>query len=141
MKKINNKGFTLVEVLAVVAILGMLTTVTVIAYTKYISSTKVKSCDMLAKSASDAASNYYMTHATSTSSVSFDTLVEEKYLENAANPYNKNGSCTGKVIITRDTSGNLNINSYEVKLCCSKYYYTYVFPGGTKTKNSSCEAN
>ena len=141
MKRMNNLGFTLVEVLATVTILGILAVTAVVAYSTHIANSKKESYDMLAKSASDAAANYYMEHSTSTTSVTLSTLVSEGYLENAANPYNKEGKCTGKVTITRDGTGTINSNSYSVSLCCSNRFYTYTFPGGTKTKNSSCQAN
>ena len=41
MKKINRKGLTMVELLAVVVIIGILASMSIIAYTKYINSAKI----------------------------------------------------------------------------------------------------
>ena len=132
----SNKGYTLVEILAVVIILGILSLIGVISYTRYISSSKKQAYNTLAKSAYQAAEEYYM-NDNLIDEVTLNELVELQYLENATDP--SGGVCTGKVSITVNNSSNgLDSNDYEVILCCANYNYTYLFPTGTKTKNDEC---
>ena len=48
----NNKGFTLVEILSTIVILAILSIISVVAYTRYIDYTKKKAYDTMAISAS-----------------------------------------------------------------------------------------
>ena len=138
----NNKGFSLVELLAVVAILGILMGMAIIAYTKYIDYSRKKAYDTLAKSAADAAEEYLMDHP-NTDSINFDVLVDGEYLENAFDPADKGKNCTGTVYVTRNDEGDLlGKNEYSVSVCCANYNYTYRYPGGNKVKNKNgCAAD
>ena len=60
MKKLNNKGFTMVELMAAIAILGILTVAAITAVTQYVAYATKKGYDTLAKSASNAAEDYIM---------------------------------------------------------------------------------
>jgi len=135
----NNKGFTMVELLATITILGILTITAVIAYTRYLDKSKVKSHDTLAKSAYHAAINYYMEHPLATESISIRKLVEDDYLESDKDTTGEK-SCKG--IVTKEstttTPNALDEDNYSVELCCANYNYTYSFPGGSKTHNTTC---
>lgn len=54
----NNKGFTLIEILAAVTILAIISTISVVAVTRYVEKTKVKSYETMVQSVCDAANNY-----------------------------------------------------------------------------------
>ena len=45
----NNKGFTLIEILAAVTILAIISTISVVAVTRYVEKTKVKSYETMYK--------------------------------------------------------------------------------------------
>ncbi len=135
----NNKGFTLVEILGVVTILGIMMSLAIIGYTRYIESSKNKSYNFMAQSASQAAENYYMDYPT-VRTVTFQQLVEDQYLEPTIDPATKSEQCSGKVNITVDNTTGIDVNSYEVIMCCSNVNYTYTFPGGHRVKNDHCEA-
>ena len=67
----KNKGFTLVEILTVIVILGILFAVGITAYSKYKDKARIQGYDTMAKSASQAASEYRMDHP--------DNLVQKYY--------------------------------------------------------------
>ena len=128
----NNKGFTLVELLAVVAILGLLTTLAVVAYSQYIQKAKDRGFDLLAKSAANAAEEYNMDHIGITT-ISLEDLVKEDYLENKKDPNEKDKECDGSVKITHVINEKgLDTYYYEVTLICNTQSYTYCFPEGTE---------
>ena len=136
----NNKGFTLVELLAVVLILGAITVIGLVAYQQYIENTKKKAFVTLAESASNAAAEYNMDHP-NTQRVTLKELVESQYLENAIDPSDKEKRCKGLVKIVHITGyDGLEVDEYDVSICCSKYQVQYHFPGGA-VSTAECGAS
>ncbi len=142
MKKMNRKGFSLVELLGTIVILGILSVTGLIAYTRYKDKARIQAYDTLAQSAINATEEYIMDHP-GTTSVSFEELMEEDYLEKNIDPGTKQGTCEGKVVLkeTIEGSGNsLEVNEYDIHLCCSNYNYTYTENGKQKSKDKYCKA-
>ena len=138
----NDKGFSLVELLAVIAILGILSGIGITAVTRYQEKSKSQAFDTLIKSAKEAAEQYAMDHPSATS-VNFDTLVSEGYLENAIDPRNTNSTCSGTVRINDDDEGvasKLKANGYTVDICCGSYMYQ-IGQDNVKHKTDVCEAD
>lgn len=130
----NNKGFTLVELLATVLILGILSVAALIAYTSYLTSTRNKAYDTMARSAANAASEYGMDYY-GVDSVTFKELYEGQYLEYPQDPSSSGKMCTGKVYIHRNENIDaIETEEYDVIVCCANFSYKYHFPGGKKTK-------
>lgn len=139
----NNKGFSLVELLAVVAILSILSGIAIGAATRYQEKAKQQGYDTLVESAKLAAENYVMDHP-STTSVNFDTLVKEGYLENAIDPGTKNSDCTGTVRVVKGekgTASKITQNDYTVDICCVNYTYSIGKDSKEKIPTSSCMAD
>ncbi len=137
----NNKGFTMIEILGTVTILGILSGLAIISYNSYVNLTKMRAYDTLAKSSINAAEEYIMDHPNETE-VSIATLYDEVYLERPSDPGNKGGLCTGKVTINK-VSGNasqLGTYSYTVTICCTNYNATYTDNAKNKTVNSTCQS-
>ena len=134
----NNKGFSLVELLAVLAILGILFVIGITAYSRYKVKARKQGYETMAKSASQAASEYKMDHPSATA-VTFDTLHKNGYLSSLNDPGSKNSLCSGSVNIKTNsgTSSSLDEEEYTVAICCSNYNYTYYYPAGNKVKNNS----
>ncbi len=121
----NRRGFSLVELLASIAILGILSGLAMTAVQRYQSQAKQQAYDTLVSSAKEAAESYAMDHPSATS-VNFDTLVNEGYLENAIDPAVRGENCTGTVRITDGGKGKaskLKQNDYTVYICCANYTY------------------
>ena len=119
----DNHGFSLVEILAVMAILAILMGIGVGAYTRYRKKAIESEYELIQKNAISAAENYFMDNINDTS-VDFDTLVEESYLEKVVDPAHKKETCTGTVkileAIKSDNPEAIQSNKYKVDLTCGK---------------------
>ena len=134
----NNKGFSLVELLAVIVIISTLAILGVVGYTRYIDYTKQKAYDTMAKSAANATAEYTMDFI-GVDSVTLADLTELEYLEFPTDPSKKGTACKGKVDITyNENDEGLDTEDYTVYICCANYTYKYEFPGGSKTKIDTC---
>ncbi len=142
MKKINNRGFSLVELLAAIAILAILMTMAATAYNSYKKKARAQAYDTMAKAARDAAENYVMDNPT-TKRVTFDELLEEQYIDTITDPRKQSQNCSGKVVIDKVESTDnkvLDNTKYTVNICCKKYSYTYSYPGGAKAEDEECKS-
>lgn len=130
MKK-NSKGFTLVEVLAVIAILGILSGITISAVTRLVTSSKKKTYKNFEDNLKKASNNYLIRHneLAEEQNLKLDaqTLIDEGFLENLTDPVNKKEDCNKKsyVIVTgkRENDSDYNINyTYDICLMCPSYH-------------------
>lgn len=126
----NKKGFTLVEILATIVILGILSVAAILAYSKYIEKSKNDAYDTLAKSAADAAAEYNMVHF-GTTTITLKELVENEYLKNVNDPSTQGKKCSGWVDIRHNVNDDgLETEEYDVTICCANYERIYHFPSG-----------
>ena len=138
----NNKGFSLVELLAVIVIVSILAILGIVGYTRYIDYTKQKAYDTMASSAKNAAAEYTMDYI-GIDSVTLEELTENEYMEFPTDPSSKGTACKGKVDITYNESDEgLDTEDYEVYICCAnytyKYEYKYNLDNVKKTKLNTC---
>ena len=115
----NKNGFTLIEMLGAVAILGMLSTVAIAGTSKYIASSRQKSYKMMSQSIYEATENCAVEGKCQLpGTITTDKLLEYGYLKNLKNPISKNADCTGKAVVTlKGTSQeSLEYADYEYKV-------------------------
>lgn len=116
-RKFNNKGFTLVEILAVIVIIAILGLITVPSFLGVINSSNNATYDILVKDITIASSQLYE---------------EIDYMNNTLYHYNMEGNTNNKIIIGEDLEGNkIGSNRIEVNL------QTLVSNGFLKSNNSS----
>ena len=134
MKKIfkNKKGFSVVEILAVIVILGILIVVSAPAVLKYIDSSTKKGYDSIARSAREGAESYLMDTPSFSGEIQIKDLVEDGLLEKPIDPDDGGYVCDGSVAYELVTGSDEKLDEYKytVNLCCSTYEIAYEFPGG-----------
>ena len=126
----NNEGFSLVELLGVMVILGILLSMGIAAYSRYRKQAAEDSYSMMSENAASAAENYFMDNINE-DSVSIETLVQEEYLERTADPMFKGEVCTGTVnkYDNQNATGNaLESNSYKVIINCKNHSSCNIYP-------------
>ena len=134
MKGKNKKGFTLIEIIAAVTILAIISGIAVISVNRYTINTKKKWYQNMEKSVCDAAKNYIMSEALEDEikdslekgvTIEAKDLMKAKYLEDLVDPNNKSVSCRANVNVklsnTAVGSEGLIEYVYFVKLRCKGY--------------------
>ena len=132
--KINNKGFTFVEILAVIVLIGILTGISIAAFTRYKDNAVKSDYEALARASYNAMEEYMMSHPYD-NTVSLKKLEDENLLSNRKDPGSKDTDCTGTVEVSKNSgsNGKLDDGEYKVHLCCVSYKKTYTYPGGKVT--------
>ena len=143
MKKMNNKGFSLVEILAAIAILAILMAIASTAYNRYKRHARQQAYDTMAKSTTTAAKNYMMENVKQ-KYITFEALLDQEYIDTLQDPRYREEECTGIVInkvMQGQTQKQLDVLFQKVKLCCKNYKYQYDYTGDdvVVTKIDSCE--
>lgn len=118
---LNKKGFTLVELLAVVAILGILSGFAVMAVTSYKERSRKKLYENYEKQMKDATINYFTSNldkipaSGSSVNITTDTLISSSLLDSMTDPLNSNKKCSGYVKAKNNSniSGNNSYNASQ----------------------------
>ena len=142
-KNISDKGFTLIEILGAIVILGILMGIGVISYTRYRKQAVETSYDLIKKNAVSAAENYFMDNV-GEETVDLHELVEKSYLDSVKDPEKKNETCDGTVTIIDKsiTDGtSLQKNTYKVYLKCEKRTSCLIVPGDLECDSDEIPTN
>ena len=132
----NNKGFSMIELLGVIVIIGILAGLAIPAVTKYIGKTRNRAYDNLYESAYSAAQEKYMHDLEDADSKEYEIvrdLYNQGYMDEPIDPSNK-GICDGKVFITEDESTEVSEYTFKVQLDCTNECREYY--SGKKSKDN-----
>ena len=97
----NNKGFSMIELLGVIVIIGILAGLAIPAVTKYIGKTRDRAYDNIYESAYSAAQEKYMHDLENAERIDYEIvkdLYNQGYMDEPIDPSNK-GLCDGKVLL------------------------------------------
>lgn len=132
-RKLNSKGFTMIEIMAVVVILGILAGVAIPSVFKYVRKTRTQSYEIMQSSLYDGARNFtldennYLPLCTSgyADIENFDNmLVDLKYVERLTDPVDNSKQCTYNVygcMESEPSMDSLASYKYKVQLKCTDY--------------------
>ena len=128
---LNKNGFSFVEILAVIVLMGILSGIGITAYTRYRSKSLEKTYNMFSENVASAAEEYFMSNSKETT-VSLTTLVSEGYLESDVDPNSQDDLCTGTVtaISSGSSDAAIPLFTFKVNMNCSKYSGCKQYPGG-----------
>ena len=141
----NNKGFSMIELLGVIVIIGILAGLAIPAVTKYIGKTRNRAYDNIYESAYAAAQEKYMHDLEDTNkSYSLRDLYDQGYMDEPIDPSNK-GFCDGTVkveeIEDEDLDGEVDLEvsefKYKVTLKCTGNKCREYYTGKDSKKNGS----
>lgn len=141
---LNKKGFTLMEMLGAVALIGILGTVAVVGTQKYIAKSRAKSYKTMSQSIYEAAENCAIEgncDFVSQNTISTDNLIDDGYLDDLKNPIQSKSDCRGTVSVsvggTSVASAEYHDYKYTVSLRCEgldNLQKDYVWPDAKQTK-------
>ncbi len=128
----NKKGFTMIELMATITLLGIMLTLAVVSVSKYLSKARNTVYRDYEDTLKNATTNYFLNHTgllpeindANGTKVLATTLIDEGYLENMKDPKNNSFNCNNNsyVIVTRKDNVGFNMDlEYKVCLVCSKY--------------------
>ena len=135
----SNKGFTMIELLATIVILGFLATIGVVSTGKYLTQSKEKSYRIMSQSVYEAYENCAIQGncilPSPGSSITYNDITQLKkigYLDSLRNPNSSKSDCTGLIVISADSNQTVKEYvkyHYEVRLDCEGMqgieYYTW----------------
>ena len=141
----NNKGFSMIELLGVIVIIGILFAVALPAVTKYIGKTRNRAYDNIYESAYSAAQGKYMNDLqTGNTEYNIKHLYDQGYMDEPIDPSNKT-FCDGTVLVEEiedeDHDGNTDLEvsefKYKVTLDCTGNKCREYYTGKDSKKNGS----
>ena len=127
---LNNKGFSLVELLAIITILGLIMGTAIPAYQQYVTKTRKEAYDTLITSSRTAAQNKFLADGQPIVCKKYyivEDLYGGGYMDKPSDPASTATNCTGEVYIKSapDSETDLMENYYlSVHLKCSVYETT-----------------
>lgn len=144
--RMSEKGFTLIEIIAVIAIIGILSGIALGAVSKYQLKARNETYKNYESNLKSAAQDYLLYNqmeipeSGGTKTITSDELISGGYLDEMTDPIKNNKKCTATVVVTNkqslktngettkkdnsniDSSNTMNLDlEYKVHLSCEGY--------------------
>ena len=128
--RINKKGFTMLELLAVIIILGILISLAYTSISRYINQARSTTYEDFEKNITSGVTNYLIDHTGSIPNegeslvVDVEKLVCEGYVEDLQDPRESSKTCNldSYAIVKRNANTGYNMDiDYEACLVCAGY--------------------
>ncbi len=127
----NKKGFSLVELIGVIVILGIISLIAITEVNRYVKKTKEQTYETYLKNIETATKNKMINCIKGKEDcnipepgdklkLTVETLIEEGYIEKLQDPEEKGSFCTGYSEVTNNGASVPDL-AYQVCLKCSKY--------------------
>ena len=121
----NNKGFTLIELVATLALLAVISVISFVSITTVVDNSKVTNCNNLVQNIENAAKEYVSDNRYNSSfdtdnnkkdDINVTTLINNKYLVGPIkNPFNKDETISGdNIIIKIELKNDYSVNKITV---------------------------
>ena len=121
----NNKGFTLIELIAIITILGLIMAIAITSYQRYVTKTRQAAYDTLITTLRTAGQNRYLDDGLPTECQKYsgeDDLFKKGYMDKPADPANTGSNCRAYVYVKgTDTPDTIENYKIFVSLACSTY--------------------
>ena len=139
--KIGNKGFSLVEILAVIVIIGILSGIGVAAYSRYKEKAIEQDYVALQTAIKNASDEYIMDHPNATE-FTVEDLLEGEYISNIQDPKNKGSNIKGKIKVRKDNSSSSSLGQtyFTINYCTANSNTTYDSESGAYSDDARCKA-
>lgn len=137
MKKLDNRGFTMVELLAVITILGVLLMVSVGAVMRHLIKTRQQAMETIGSSSYDGMVMYMMDNnillnPSESISISIEELYNDERIERPSDPYNEGKMCSGRVTVRNaTTSSTTGLEDYKYTVnveCTGNHKIEQIYP-------------
>ncbi len=137
MKKLNNRGFTMAELLAVITILGVLLMVSVGAVMRHLIKTRQQAMETIGSSSYDGMVMYMMDNnillnPSESISISIEELYNDERIERPSDPYNEGKMCSGTVTVRNaTTSSTTGLEDYKYTVnveCTGNHKIEQIYP-------------
>ena len=141
-KKLNQKGFSFVEILSVMVIIGIIAMISYGAVNRYIKQQRYKNYEALIKTAQTAADEYIMDHPYA-DKFTFKELEEANYIDRITDPMDKSKDCRGKIRVRKEqeTGKKIDKTYYSINYCCIEFNRTYDSKTKAISNDSRCKAD
>lgn len=137
----NNKGFSMIELLAVVVIIGILAGLAVIAYGRHLENARRNAFENMATTLYESTKSYFLTSGIlpavgDTAEILATDLLDAGYIETLTSPRNDRDNCNDSVIYvdrSMDSADGFNMTlRYRVEvICANQLEFSMQFPRGT----------